>query len=211
MYFFFIFASTVTPFYTLSPSHMQRILCGIFVFFGFLWLFYTCKKQPLKKQSVIDPNRYLSIKREALSRIPQQHILRKSPTADVCYAKIATVRNMADLIRNPMLRKHILEICDLADIVTDTICRTKSDTFSADNFAHAHLEKLQVAVENCFKVYQCKEYAYIKKIDSINISDIHHFDTFITAFSKQQRLIIEENNFFTVNSVQRSAPEFEKQ
>ena len=194
MHLFFIFASTVTPFHTLLPSPTQRILFGIFVLYGFFWLFYACKKRPLKEPHHIDPNRYISIKREALSRIPKQQKQRKSPVADTCYTKISTVRTMAELIRNPILRKHILEICDLANIVTDTICYTKSDTVSADKFAHAHLEKFQMAVENCFKVYRCKEYPHIKKIDTMNLSDLHHFDAFIASFAKQQRLIIEENN-----------------
>lgn len=194
MHLFFIFASTVTPLHTLLPSHTQRILFGIFVLYGFFWLFYACKKRPLKEPHHIDPNRYISIKREALSRIPKQQKQRKSPVADTCYAKISTARTMAELIRNPLLRKHVLEICDLANIVTDTICYTKSDTVSAGAFAHSHLEKLLNEVEHCFKIYRCKEYSHIKKIDLMNLSDLHHFDAFIASFTKQQRLIIEENN-----------------
>lgn len=195
MRFRFVLASIVPLIYICITFSLpiQRILLTSIAFCVLIGLFYAYKKNPLKEMHTTDLNRYQSIKREAISRIPKQQAHRKSSVADTCYAKISTVQNMADLIRKPTLRKHVLEICDLANIVTDTICYTASDTVSASVFANSQLEELQKAVDHCFETYRCKEYPHIKRFDIMDISDINRFDTFIVSFTKQQRLIIEES------------------
>ena len=195
MHFLFVLASiaTLIHIYITFPPPIWKILLVTLALCGLIGLLYAYKKSPLKETHATDPNRYKSIKREAISKIPKQQTHRKSSVADTCYAKISTVRNMADLIRKPILRKHVLEICDLANIVTDTICYMASDTISANIFAYSQLEELQKAVEHCFEIYRCKEYSHIKRLDIMDVSDINRFDAFIASFTKQQRLIIEEN------------------
>lgn len=196
MRFLFVLAATIVTIIHLRaipPLSAERIILATLLVCGLVHLFYARKKSPSIKKSSPDANHYTTIKREALARIPKRQPRRPSVLADACHSKVSAIRNMAELIRKNTLRRHVLEICNLADIVSDTIYYMPSDTPSASAFAETLLEELYSTVEHCFEVYRCKEYSHIKSFDEVDTSDLNHFDAFITSFSRQQRLIIEEN------------------
>ncbi|MCL2683926.1 MAG: hypothetical protein FWE55_01655, partial [Synergistaceae bacterium] len=85
-------------------------------------------------------------RKEVRAKIPKNSPRRESPAAFVGSTKVGTARSMAILIRKRRLREKILEICDFADMVLETIRHMPQDTPAAVTFAENHLEKLNEAL-----------------------------------------------------------------
>jgi hypothetical protein len=133
---------------------------------------------------------YKIVQQEVKSKIPKNFPRRESQAAFQGATKVASARSMAMMVRKPNLREKILEICDFADMVLETIRRMPSDTPAAVTFAENHLSKLMDALERCFEMSRCEEYK--RAPASLDAQEIECFSTFITAFKKQQDNILLE-------------------
>jgi hypothetical protein len=130
-------------------------------------------------------------RKEFQSKIPKDSPRRDSNAAFEGSAKVGTARSMASMVRKPRLREKILEICDFADIVLETIRRMPYDTPAAVAFSENHLSKLTEALERCFEMSKREDYKRAPK--SLDEKEIECFSIFISAFKKQQENIIIES------------------
>lgn len=131
---------------------------------------------------------------EVKAKIPKNSPRRESPAAFEGSAKLGAARSMAVLVRKPRLREKILEICDFADMVLETIRRMPEDTPASVAFAENHLARLNEALERCFEMNKHDEYRNAP--ESLDTREIECFSTFITAFKKQQENILTEGKSF---------------
>jgi hypothetical protein len=164
-------------------------------------LFVNFEKQKIKDNevdkiisSIKESQRIRMEQREAKSKIPKNSPRRESQAAFEGSAKLGSARSMAVLVRKPRLREKILEICDFADMVLETIRRMPADTPAAVEFAEKHLAKLNEALERCFEMSRCEEYKHAPA--SLDAQEIECFSTFITVFRKQQDNILFEGRDF---------------
>jgi hypothetical protein len=131
------------------------------------------------------------VKREARSKIPKNNPRRESPVAFEGSTKVGAVRSMASLVRKPLLREKIIEICDFADVVLETIRRLPNDTPAARMFCETHLSRLTEALEHCFEMHKSNDIP--ESIQSMaEIHEVECFSTFITVFRRQQDTILFE-------------------
>jgi len=137
-----------------------------------------------------DEQRMRVARKEVRAKIPKNVPERESHAAFVGSTKVGTARSMAVLIRKPRLREKIMEICDFADMVLETIRRMPQDTPAAVAFTENHLEKLNEALERCFEMSRQEDYTHAPA--SLDAQEIECFSTFITAFKKQQDNILIE-------------------
>jgi hypothetical protein len=175
----------------LSPAY----IAGLILVMTPITLIYDAVKRKseteLRAQSLMREAQKLTMaRREVRSRIPKNNPRRESPAAYEGYTKLGAIRSMASLIRKPSLRQVIMEICDFADMVLETIRRMPNDTPAAIYFSETHLARLTEALERCFEMSRSEEYK--KAPPSIDAQEIECFNTFITAFRKQQESIIFE-------------------
>jgi hypothetical protein len=152
----------------------------------------TQKKDDLDEAVEImrDVQRMRVARKEVKSKIPKNSPRRESRAAFEGATKVGSARSMATLVRKPRLREKILEICDFADMVLETIRRMPDDTPAATAFADNHLSKLNEALERCFEMSRHDEYKHAPA--SLDAQEIECFSTFITAFKKQQDNILLE-------------------
>jgi len=150
------------------------------------------KKEDLEEilETMRDEQRMRMARKEVRAKIPKNSPRRESPAAFVGSTKVGAARSMAVLVRKPRLREKILEICDFADMVLETIRHMPQDTPAAVVFAENHLEKLNEALERCFEMNRSEEYKHAPA--SLDAQEIECFSTFITAFKKQQDNILIE-------------------
>ena len=130
---------------------------------------------------------FVLTRREIRSRIPRNNPRRDSPAAFEGAAKIGAVRSMASLIRKPSLRMIILEVCDFADMVLETIRRMPCDSPAAVSFSENLLSRLVDALNISFEI-NAKDIAS----QTADAREIECFSFFITAIKKQQDLILFE-------------------
>jgi hypothetical protein len=132
------------------------------------------------------------VKREAKSKIPKNSPRRESQAAFVGSTKLGAARSMAALVRKPLLREKIIEICDFADLVLETIRRLPDDTPAAVTFCDSHLSRLNEALERCFEMHRHERKAYAGNA-SADAHEVECFSVFIFAFKKQQDSILFES------------------
>jgi Ca2+/Na+ antiporter len=145
-------------------------------------------------ESMRDAQKIKIARSEVKAKIPKNSPRRESPAAFEGSAKLGAARSMAVLVRKPRLREKILEICDFADMVLETIRRMPADTPAAVAFAENHLARLNDALERCFEMSRHDEYRNAP--ESLDTQEIECFSTFITAFKKQQENILTEGKSF---------------
>jgi hypothetical protein len=132
------------------------------------------------------------VKREAKSKIPKEFPRRESPVAFEGSTKLGAVRSMAALVRKPKLREKVLEICDFADLVLETIRHLPDDTPAAVVFCETHLSRFTEALEHCFEMHRHEE-GPLAKQSLIDAHEVECFSTFITVFKRQQDTILFES------------------
>jgi mannitol-specific phosphotransferase system IIBC component len=144
-------------------------------------------------ETMRDEQKVRMARKEVKSKIPKNSPRRESKAAFEGATKLGTARSMATLVRKPRLREKILEICDFADMVLETIRHMPEDTPAAIAFAEHHLAKLNESLERCFEMSRSDEYKHAPA--SLDAHEIECFGTFITAFRKQQdNILIEGKN-----------------
>jgi hypothetical protein len=144
-------------------------------------------------ETMRDEQKVKIARKEVKSKIPKNSPRRESRAAFEGAAKLGAARSMATLVRKPRLREKIMEICDFADMVLETIRHMPEDTPAAVAFAEHHLAKLNEALERCFEMNRHDEYKHAPA--SLDAHEIECFGTFITAFRKQQdNILIEGKN-----------------
>jgi hypothetical protein len=132
---------------------------------------------------------FVLARKEIRSRIPKNNPRRESPAAFEGAAKIGAVRSMAPLLRKPNLRMIVLEVCDFADMVLETIRRMPCDSPAAVFFSENLLSRLVDALDICFEISCRDKNAASPTADA---REIECFSFFITAIKKQQDLILFE-------------------
>jgi hypothetical protein len=142
------------------------------------------------EEAIREAQRLLRERREVRSKIPKNAPRRDSKAASDGLTKLSAARSMAALIRKARLRETVMEICDCADMVLETIRRMPLDTPAAVAFSEAHLAKLTEALEKCFEISRTEDYK--RAPASIDLQEIECFAMFITAFRKQQDNILFE-------------------
>ncbi|MDR1510452.1 MAG: hypothetical protein LBS53_12535 [Synergistaceae bacterium] len=178
-------------------------IAAIVLVLTLVYLFVNFGKQKMKKMkddevdeiisSIKKSQRIRMEQREARSKIPKNSPRRESRAAFEGSTKLGSARSMAVLVRKPRLREKILEICDFADMVLETIRRMPADTPAAVEFAEKHLAKLNEALERCFEMNRCEEYRHAPA--SLDAQEIECFSAFITIFRKQQdNILLESRN-----------------
>lgn len=137
-----------------------------------------------------EAQKLLCARREVKSKIPKSAPRRDSKAAFDGSQKLSMARSMASLIRKARLRETVMEICDCADMVLETIRRMPKDTPAAVTFSETHMAKLTEALEKCFEMNRMEGYKHAP--ESIDRQEIECFVMFITAFRKQQDNILFE-------------------
>lgn len=145
-----------------------------------------------KAEATLQKVRSLSLaRREVKAKIPKNAPKRESPVTREALARLSSARSMAVLVRKPRLREIVLEICDFADLVLETIRRMPEDTPASVAFTENHLVRFQEALERCFEFYRAAEYKKAASIDT-ETYEIECFSAFIATFCKQQDCILFE-------------------
>ncbi len=137
-----------------------------------------------------EAQKLLCARREVKSKIPKSAPRRDSKAAFDGSQKLSMARSMASLIRKARLRQTVMDICDCADMVLETIRRMPKDTPAAVTFSETHMAKLTEALEKCFEMSRMENYKHAPA--SIDKQEIECFTMFITAFRKQQDNILFE-------------------
>jgi len=177
----------------LTPAHIvAALMLVILPVFLSTSLTRGAKREDLEEviELMRDEQKTRIARKEVRAKIPKNSPLRESPAAFAGSTKVGAARSMAVLVRKPRLREKILEICDFADMVLETIRRMPRDTPAAVTFAETHLEKLNEALERCFEMSRREDYKHAPA--SLDAQEIECFSTFITAFKKQQDSILIE-------------------
>jgi hypothetical protein len=130
---------------------------------------------------------------EAKAKIPKNLPRRESPAAFEGATKVGAVRSMASLIRKPLLREKIIEICDFADVVLETIRHVPNDTPAAVTFSETQLSRFTEALERCFEMHRNENIFNEKQSPIIEAHEVECFSTFITVFKRQQDTILFES------------------
>lgn len=129
--------------------------------------------------------------REVKARVPKSAPRREdSAAARLGETKVTAARSMASLIRKARLRETVIDICDCADHVIETIRRMPEDTPSARIFSETHLSRFNEALEKCFELSRSEVYKSASA--AIDREEIECFTTFIIAFRRQQDNILFE-------------------
>ncbi|MDR1138043.1 MAG: hypothetical protein LBK91_06950 [Synergistaceae bacterium] len=144
--------------------------------------------------TISESHRARVARNEVKSKIPKNSPRRESQAAFEGSTKLGSTRSMAMLVRKPRLREKILEICDFADMVLETIRRMPADTPAAVEFAEKHLAKLNEALAHCFEMSRCEEYKHAPP--SLDAQERECFSAVITIFRKQQDNILFEGRDF---------------
>lgn len=129
-------------------------------------------------------------RREVRARVPKNAPRRESKVAADGESRLTAARSMASLIRKARLRETVLDICDCAEFVLETIRRMPTDTPAAVAFCETHLAKLTEALEKCFELSRVESYKHAPA--SIDRQEIECFAAFIFAFRRQQDSILFE-------------------
>lgn len=129
-------------------------------------------------------------RREAKAKIPKNSPRRESSLVRDGAVKLSAVRSMAALIRRPHVRERVLEVCDLADLVLETIRRVPNDTPAAKVFIEKNLASLQEAIDFSFEICRNPEY---KELAANEAHEIEFFGSFVNTFCKQQDTILHES------------------
>ncbi|MDR0765034.1 MAG: hypothetical protein LBE65_05520 [Synergistaceae bacterium] len=175
----------------------------VFLLFLTVFLYVTLLRSGKRKdsghegqslESMSDAHKVKMARGEIKAKIPKNSQRRESQAAFEGSAKLGAARSMAALVRKPRLREKILEICDFADMVLETIRRMPEDTPAAVAFAENHLARLNEALERCFEMNRHDEYR--NATESLDAREIECFGAFITAFKKQQENILAEGGSF---------------
>jgi hypothetical protein len=173
--------------YSMSPLFLAVLLCVAF-------LYLRRRKNEEHENQLLalikDAQKIKMARSEVKAKIPRNSPRRESSAAFEGSAKLGAARSMAVLVRKPRLREKILEICDFADMVLETIRRMPEDTPAAVTFAENHLSRLNEALERCFEMNKHDDYRNAP--ESLDAQEIECFSTFITAFRKQQENILTE-------------------
>ncbi|MDR1579553.1 MAG: hypothetical protein LBS35_04300 [Synergistaceae bacterium] len=180
----------------MSVYVIYLLLLAVFMYLAFSYS-RKRKKEGLENQSLElmkDAHKVRIARSEVKAKIPKNSPRRESYAAFEGSAKLGAARSMAVLVRKPRLREKILEICDFADMVLETIRRMPEDTPAAVAFAENHLARLNEALERCFEMNKHDEYRNAP--ESLDAQEIECFGTFITAFKKQQENILTEGKSF---------------
>ena len=175
------------------PAHIAAVLMLLILpVFLSTALIKDKKREALEEalELMRDQQKMRMARREVKAKISKNSPRRESPAAFVGSTKVGAARSMAVLVRKPRLREKIMEICDFADMVLETIRHMPQDTPAAVVFAENHLEKLNEALERCFEMSRREDYKQAPA--SLNAQEIECFATFITAFRKQQDSILFE-------------------
>lgn len=130
-------------------------------------------------------------RREVRARVPRNAPRRESEAALGGLAKLTSARSMAMLIRKARLRETVMDICDMGELVLETIRRMPSDTPAAVTFCETHLGKLTEALEKCFEISRSENYKHAP--ESIDRQEIECFAAFVFAFHRQQGSILFES------------------
>ena len=177
----------------LIPSHVAVVLMLLVLpIFLSTVLMNDKKREDLEEalELMRDEQKMRMARKEVRAKIPKNSPRRESPAAFTGSTKVGAARSMAVLVRKPRLREKILDICDFADMVLETIRHMPKDTPAAVTFAETHLEKLNEALERCFEMNRQEDYKHAPA--SLDAQEIECFSTFITAFKKQQDNILFE-------------------
>ncbi|MDR1482305.1 MAG: hypothetical protein LBI74_06745 [Synergistaceae bacterium] len=151
-------------------------------------------KEERAKDAIEIAQGFVMARKEIRSRIPKNNPRRESNAAFEGAAKIGAVRSMAALLRKPGLRMIVLDVCDFADMVLETIRRMPCDSPAAVSFSENLLARLVDSIDLCFKSSGSRR----DKPNTSSIADIPDaqeiecFSLFITAIKKQQDLILFE-------------------
>ena len=148
------------------------------------------------RQFVQEADRISGAWKEARSRIPKNNPRRESDVVLSGMNRLSAVRSMAVLLRSTPLRERVMEICDIADSVLETIRRMPNDTPAAVVFADKHLASLYDTLESSFKASGAKG----KKApsESSAAEEMEPFNPFISIFCKQQESILSEGKAVNV-------------
>lgn len=180
----------------MSVYAMSFLMLAAFMCVVFLQL--SKRKNEIREnqslKSMRDAQKVKMARSEVKAKIPKNSPRRESRAAFEGSAKLGAAKSMAVLVRKPRLREKILEICDFADMVLETIRRMPEDTPAAVAFAENHLARLNEALERCFEMNKHDEYRNAP--ESLDTQEIECFGTFITAFKKQQENILTEGKSF---------------
>jgi hypothetical protein len=187
--------------YISGDDRILIYIAAIILVFAPVYLFINLERRKLKEDEaekiisfINESHRARVEQKEARSKIPKNSPRRESQAAFEGSTKLGSARSMAVLVRNPRLREKILEICDFADMVLETIRRMPADTPAAVEFAEKHLAKLNEELERCFATSRREEYKHAPA--SLDAQEIVLFSTFITIFRKQQdNILLEGRNF----------------
>ncbi len=128
--------------------------------------------------------------REARSKIPKNAPRRDSPAAFLGSTRVRAARSMAEMLRKPQLRQRILDICDFADLVLETIRRMPDDTPAAVSFSETLLPRLTDSLDRYFDAKRREEQA--QDTPSVDTYELECFSAFLSAFRKQQDCILLE-------------------
>ena len=174
------------------PDEMDVMALPLLMFIPLLFLLKSKNRKvgvsqnTSRVESVVAPE-----KREALARIPRSNQKRRSNLISDGAGRLKSIRTMAELVRKPSLRARIVELCDFADVVIDTISYMPEDTPAAEEFVTNNLERFRDSVERTFQEYRKGEYKVSSSLKD-NDYDVECFSAFLTVFSKQQKSILNE-------------------
>lgn len=136
-------------------------------------------------------SRVVLLSRAVRSRVPKSAPRREdSQAARSGDTKLTAARTIASLIRKAHLRETVIDICDCADNVLETIRRMPEDTPAAVTFVDTHLSKLTEALEKCYELSRSDSYK--RAAQAIDHHELECFTMFCVAFSRQQDHILFE-------------------
>lgn len=174
----------------LTPIYIGALILAIVPVFVLHYTLSRRKVHEVRAKELLEQAQNMAtVRREVKSKIPKAPPRSDSQAAFEGSTKLGAVRSMAALVRKPILREKIMEICDFGDLVLETIRRMPCDTPAAVTFSEMHLARLSEALERFFEMYREGRQGTSPATEA---HEVECFSAFITAFRKQQDYILLE-------------------
>lgn len=141
-------------------------------------------------QAFREAHKIVIARRQVRAHVPKSAPRREdSVAAHEGAVRITSARSIASLIRRARVRETALDLCDLADMVLETIRRMPADTPSAYTFCDVLLSSFYDTLERMLKTNASNSSGDDAALDR---REMANFAAYIHAFRRQQENIIFE-------------------
>lgn len=178
------------PFYMLGIGGVTMFYAARSILSSLRWGSPAAKREEDAREAFIEAHRMVTARRAVRSLVPKAGPVRDSRAAHEGAYRITSARSLASLVQKEHLRRIAIDICDMGDMILETIRKMPADTPSAVAFCDKSLEAFCDMLERSLKMSRTKEYR--EAGSTLDRQEMESFAAFIYEFRRQQENILFE-------------------